>query len=230
MRLLLVSRVVCLPVPLLLVLGCGAREKAPVSTQKKIVEIGELPKLGDPIGPLDEGRVEVSPPEDWATLSRKTGWVIRFKESEKLSYPNLRVTAEDYENIFNVRKDNVDEFAKQIAGALREDESVTKLAEAVTPMEIGGLVGVTYGRRAKDSKDRKVEQRFIETVVAGRKYKIELQARRGTLERYRPHLHAVAGGIKFLKADTAEPPEDASGKEKSEKEKAIEDEIEAELQ
>ena len=174
--------------------GCGRPEQAPVVKQaEKPVELGKLPNLGDSIGPLDNGRIMAAPPENWTVPSRKTGFVVRFVESDRLMYPKIHVTATDYENTINV-----DEFARQVADALQEDEKVTKLTEPVTPVEIGRLVGVTHARRAKDPKGRVVERAFIETVVAGRKYTVELQARRGTLRTYRPHLHAVAGGIEFL--------------------------------
>ena len=198
---------VCLIVPLALALGCGRSQKAPVSDESETFEVVDLAELDEPMPPLDADRIEVSPPKGWHTPSRSSEWIVRFTVSRKLSYPSIIITAEDFEKIFNVSKDNVDEFAQQIALGLEQDPKVAKLADPVTPVEIGTLVGVTHRRRAKIKKSI-IERQFVETVVAGRKYTLELRARKGTLDEYRPHLLAVANGIKFLKAETAKPPEE----------------------
>ena len=213
------ARVPCRVVLLVLAVGCGGpKPKAPVSNEApKNVEIGELPKLGTPIGPLDDGRIEAAPPVGWFTPLRDSRWVIRFQASEAATYPTILITAEDYKNIFNVSEENVDEFAEQISVALEADGVATRLSEDVRPVRIGTFHGITYGRRAK-VKNRIVQRLFLETVVTGRKVSLELRARKGTLGKYRPHLHAVAEGIKFLKAETSEPPK----QEPPEKEKDLE--------
>ncbi len=206
MRLPFIFPAVCSVVSLALTCGCDRSQQAPDSPSPGPIEIGELPELGMPRGPLDDDRIEMAPPENWIVPSRKTGWVIRFKESDTHSYPRIYVTAESYEDLIDVSASNVDEFARQISVALAEDPRVSKLTEPVTPVEIGELAGVTHGRRAKDPKKNVVVERvFIETVLAGRKYTLELQALRGTLRKYRAYLHAVAAGIRPWKAETSEP-------------------------
>lgn len=219
MRRRLICRVVCLVVPMTLLPGCGRPEKAPASKQNETVKVEQLPKLGDLIGPLDDERVKIGPPEGWIVMSRKTGWVIRFKESQRLEYPNICVTATDYENILEVSQQNVDEFARQVAAALKQDPNVSKLTEPVTPVEIGHLVGVTHARRA-NPKNRVVERVFIETVFDGRRYTIELRVLKGTLQAYRPHLQAVAGGIEFLRPHPPPPQKQGPAKEEPQTESA----------
>ena len=202
--------------------GCSKPRKAPVSTRSTSVEIGELPALGAPMGPLDDGRIRVAPPEDWSIPPRSSQWIVRFKESDNLKYPSILITAEDYENVFNVTRANVGEFARQISDALTEDNTTARLSENIEPVEIGDLMYIAYQRRAKVTSAGKsvvLDRLFLETVAAGRKYTIELRTRTGTIDKYRPYVHAVAGGIEFLAAnpeppDADKPPEPA--KEESE--------------
>lgn len=188
-----------------------APPKAPVSKELRIVDARQLPGLDDPIGPLDDGRIKTSLPEGWYVMSRSRQWIIRLKMSRTMSYPRIGVTAEDYENIFNVSGDNVDEFAEQIATALGHSGEAAKLAGPVAPIKIGSFVGITYQRRAKVGKNF-VDRLLVETVVTGRKYTIELWALRGTLKQYRSYLMATAAGIEFLESDKPEKPQPQPGK------------------
>ena len=54
---------------------------------------------------------------------------------------------------------------------------------------------------------------LLETVVAGRKYYVELRTEEGSLERDEPYLLALAGGIKFLQAESHEEPKEPAGEE-----------------
>ena len=180
-----------------------APPKAPHSKPIRIVDTRQLPRLDDPIRPLDDGRFKISPPEGWYVLWRSRKWMVQFKMSRAVSYPRIGVTAEDYENIFNVSQDNAGEFAEQIATALQQSGEAARLVEAVAPIKIGPFVGVTYQRRAKVGKNF-VDRLFVETVVAGRKYSIELWALRGTLKKFRPYLMATAAGIDFPESEQPE--------------------------
>ena len=173
---------------------------APVSKQLQIVNVDQLPGLDDSIGPLDDGHIKISPPKGWYPLSRSRKWIVHLKMSRVMNYPRIGVTAEDYENVFNVSEANAGEFAEQIATTLGRSGQAAKLAGPVGPIKIGRFVGITYQRRAKVGKNY-VDRLFVETVVAGRKYAIELWALRGTLKRYRPYLMATAAGIEFLEPE-----------------------------
>ncbi|MBN2472985.1 MAG: hypothetical protein JXB62_00155 [Pirellulales bacterium] len=210
MSLLHAYRVCCpLVLPALVLLtvvvgGCDRPEKAPVLEESRTVAAETLPELGGLIGPLDEGRIEVAPPAGWHVPPRNRQWLIRFTALQNLSYPSILLTAEDYETVFNVTDTNVDEFARQISAALSKDTSTARLSQGIEPIKIGSLVGITYRRRAQatyKSKKIELERLFIETVVSGRKYTLELRTRTGTLDKYRSSLEAVAGGMKFLHAE-----------------------------
>ncbi len=224
---LLAQSLLTLLVSLTIVLsGCGGSPKAPVSKESKTLRVGDLPELGEPMDPLDDGRIVVAPPAGWHIPSRDSKWIVRFKSSPKLRYPTIMLTAEDYEDVFNVSKDNVDEFAEQVSALLEQDGKTARLADEITPVEVKRFVGITYRRRARVKK-KIIERVFAETVVAGRKYTLELRALKGTDERFRPYLFAVAGGIQFLQAEA--PPTQPPPKKPKPKKPAEDSEYEEEL-
>ncbi len=205
MKVLQVSGVVCVSVTVGLVLGCGRSEGTPRAPRPTTTKVDELLELDDPIGPLDQQRIEVAPPKGWHVPSKSSRWIVRFTPTAQMRYPSIIVKAEDYEGIANVSRANVEEFARQIAGTFERDKSAAKQAMTVAPIEIDRFVGVSYRRRGKARygyKEIIVERHLLDTVVAGRKYTIELQAREGDLDTYRRHLFTVAAGIKFLGSDS----------------------------
>jgi hypothetical protein len=205
MKLRHVSGMVCSVVATCLLLaGCDGSQQAPLSPELTTVKVGELPELDDPIGPLDQQRIDVAPPKGWYVPSRSSRWIIRFAASEQARYPSIIVRAEDYPGILDVTKENVGAFAEEVAAAFEKDDSAAKQSMTIAPIEIGRFVGVTYRRRGRAPygvKEIIVDRLLLETVVAGRKYTLELQTRDGDLERYRGYLFAVAAGIKFLKGE-----------------------------
>jgi hypothetical protein len=209
------SRMVCLVVPLAFAAGCGNSPQAPVAEQPTtVVNVQRLPGLDDPMAPLDEGRIQVARPKGWHTPSRSSKWIVRFTPSSQFSYPSIIVTAEDYEPVFHVTKQDVDRFAEQIAAALKQDPKTARLTQPVRPVEVGPFVGISYQKRGKATYEYKkivLERLFLETVVAGRKYGFELRTRTGTVEKFRPYLLAVAAGARFLQAETAQSPEKEPG-------------------
>jgi hypothetical protein len=211
-----VGRVICVAIPLGAVLGCDAGS-GPASTPKRSapVDAAELPALGDYLPPLDNDRIEVAPPEGWYVPPRSSAYVLRVQKDMKSNYPSIIITAEDYDaaDIVDVSGDNVRRFGDRVAAALKKERS------AVRTVEVGGFVGVGYGKRGKVSTPVTtiLELACLETVVAGRKYRIELRSEEGSLEEDEPYLLALAGGIRFLQAeshDESKEPADAQTKGK----------------
>ncbi|MHC4176417.1 MAG: hypothetical protein ACYSWU_02860 [Planctomycetota bacterium] len=206
--------------------GCDRSPRVPRAQRSTTATLDELPELADPIGPLDGQRIEVAPPKGWHVPSQSHRWIVRFTASEQLQYPTILVTAGDYEGLSDVSKANVEEFARQIAGAFEREKSSAKQAMTVTPIEIGRFVGVSYRRRGKapyGMKEIVVERLLLDTVVAGRKYTIELRTRDGDLDRFQPYLFAVAAGIKFLQPESggeSQQPDAGSNSEPSEEDAA----------
>jgi hypothetical protein len=168
-----------------------------------------LPKLADPLPLLDEGRVEVSPPKGWEVPSRSSKYLALFQQDRGSKYPAIILTGEDYD-FPDVTAENAGELAAKLAAELS--------VASVEPTSVGSFVGVTYRKRSRerDSLSKIVDRLFLETVVAGRKYRLELRTREDSGKEAEPHLEAVARGVKFLAARSeassaaAEAPSDES--------------------
>ena len=177
-----------------ILLGCADSEPPPPVEEPRPaqVDLGGVPELGDYISGLDNGRLDVAPPEGWTLGSRSKGYVVRFLRSGQGQYPMILVTGKDYQGPREISADNVDDFAQRV----KEEESVSGPVE---PIVVGRFVGVTYRKRGKEprSVNRILERLLIVTVVAGRKYGVELRAREGRLDEAKQSLFAVADGIRF---------------------------------
>lgn len=181
--------------------GCGGASpsSAAKSTGPLTIDPAELPKLGDYLAPVDDGRIQVAPPAGWAIPPRSNRFVARFQPNLDAEYPIVLITAKDCEEIFNVSSENLG----KLASLVRREESV----QQTRPIRIGKFQGVTYRKRGreKESINRIVERLIIDTVVAGRRYSVELRSRPESLRDNQPYLFAVANGIKFLKLEGAPP-------------------------
>lgn len=191
---------------LVLLAGCGApSDQGSGGTRAGATSAGaakerDPPKLGDYLPPLDKGRIELAPPEGWYVPPASSKYVVRVQKSRAAMYPSVIVTAEDYqgEGIFNVSSENVSKFAEQMAAALKKNKS------AVKRFERGKFVGAAHAKRGKvrTPVTKIIEILCLETVVAGRKYRIELRSEDGSLQRDQPYLFAVVDGIRFRAAGT----------------------------
>ncbi|WP_347243601.1 hypothetical protein [Thermogutta sp.] len=176
--------------------GCGKSGSSSDGKAPSIarLDIGELPVLGDPLPPLDEGRLEISPPRDWVVSPRSSRYIVRFQAAEGNPYPTVIVTAEDCQQFKNVDAGNVDAFAKFVASELASAGAKT----TVKTGQIGQLVGVMYTRRArvKDALGGIVDRVFFDTVVAGRRYQFELRSPPETVGLAEPYFLAIVRGAK----------------------------------
>ena len=181
-------------------LGCADTDPPPPTeelrparkpTQAKI-DVAQLPKLGNYMSGLDNDRLEVAPPEGWILGLRSKGYLVRFLPSDQQQYPMILVTGEDYQGPADVSPQNVDQFARRI----KTEDSV---GGRVEPIEIGRFVGVTYRKRGKEPRtvNKILERLLVVTVVAGRKYGVELRAREGRIDESKQSLFAVVNGIRF---------------------------------
>jgi len=183
--------------------GCG--KGPPASSPRKrpaAASVQELPALADYLPPLDGERIEFAPPSGWDVPPASSSYIVRAQKSPRETYPTIIVTADDFEGIADVSKENVKEFAGQVAAAAGKDKA------ALTPMSFGESVWVAYRKRAKVRKPvtRILDVLYLETVVGGRKYRLELRCEEGTLEKSQPYAFAVARGIKFRARSAREKP------------------------
>jgi len=180
----------------------------------RTVPLEKLPDLGEPFPqPLDEGRVTIAPPEGWEISPRDSNWMIRFQKDMQDAYPTIIVYAEpDSTGMNTITAQNAEEFAQRVAAELSRGATAQKTV--LEPMTVGSFVGVNYERRGKAKHGFKtivVERAIMETIVGGRRYKIDLRTRDGDLHQYRPHVLAVAGGMKFHSPGSAVPPSEPAG-------------------
>jgi hypothetical protein len=190
--------------------GCGAsnqptlvRDPVPVQTGASkeaagAIDPAKLPKLADPLPPLDGGRVEVAAPEEWKAASRDPRWLARFILAIGSQYPSILVTAEEAGQPTELNGDTVDGFAGQVRDELAKRDS--KSLPEVRPLVVDGFVGVYYEDSPR-TRSAQLDRMTIATLAGGRKYTVELQALSGTLEKYRDAALAVALGMKFLKPE-----------------------------
>jgi len=195
------GRAIGLLAGLTLLFGCGgpAREAGPGGSAVRRIAVSKLPGLGEPLPQrLDGGRVTISPPAGWQISPRDSSFLIRFQEDPHQSYPTIVVKADDASGpIQNVTRDTVHDFARQVAAEFQKGRSQKTVIE---PVEVGSFVGIDYERRARARHRHKeiiVERLILETVVDGRRYSIDLRTRDQDLANYRPHVFAVAAGMKF---------------------------------
>lgn len=206
MRPVLLARVVWLVVLPVVAGGCGAgSDSGSTGKQSGAATIDKLPAqklppLGDYLPPLDKNRLELAPPEGWHIPPASSRYVVRVQRSDRETYPSVIVTAEDYQGqgITNVSEENVTQFAAQVG------EAVGKSGSAVQPRRIGDFVGVAYAKRVKIRQPvtRILDVLYLESVVAGRKYRFELRSEEGSLDEDRPYLYAVINGARFIEADS----------------------------
>jgi hypothetical protein len=185
-----------------------------------------LPKLGEPLPPLDDGRVLVAPPAKWIRLPNSAKYLCRFQKTDQEPYPRIIVTVENFEPVFNASAQNLGDYLKHVKADLDEEarrkqaegkgDGKPKLLEPVDTFVVDGrFYGVRYARRARTSEGDIFEQYYVETVKGGRRYVLELRDLDTTAARLKPFLYAVAVGLKFPKdaeaaAKAAKPDEETA--------------------
>jgi len=193
--------------------GCGQSgpSSSPDSPASKLVTISRADLSQVELGPyfpsedpqipgLDENRLKVAGPKGWQVAPRTGKVLVWFKKSPQYDYPQILVTAEDFEQIMNVTGATASKFAQVLTGTFRQKN----LDVEVRPIRVGDRYGAVYrrlGRAKRDFTEIDLESLIIETVVDGRKYIFELRTYPGHVEKYLHDLYAVFLMAKFLKGD-----------------------------
>lgn len=203
-----------MPALLVLLVGCGGLlgcgggelrgERGGLNRQTQAT----LPKLGEYMVPLDDGRIQVAPPAGWEIGPRKADYVIWFRKSRDSAYPCILVSAEDFEGPSGVREANVAQFAGEVREHL---EDAGKTAKGLSPLVVDAFAGVTYrsvGKTKQKFNTILLDRVFVSTAVSGRLYTFELRTPRDLLSATESAVVAVAAGAKFPKSkgETASDP------------------------
>lgn len=166
------------------------------------LDASELP-IGDYLPPLDEGRVELADPSNWQRFPRSKKYLARFYRGMSSSLPWLIVTADDspYEGITEVGEDNYQQLLEAVAADVSQRPS---LIESPLPMKIGDNYCVRFVLKASLNKHA-AEQQILVTVLGGRRYTIDLQIAKGTMEDYKRAGYAVAASLRPASTSLPQP-------------------------
>lgn len=178
----------------------------------KTYSAAELPAVGEPLPPLDQGRVEFAPPQGWQVLSRQSQFLARFSPQGK-SKPEIRISAMSAPDDTNVTRENAAAFASQMQ-ARSEAVSGRRILEPCRPVVLGDQVWSRHVRHVSMNRQPTVLQ-SLETARDGRLYAIDLyvpcagetdQDIAKAIMAHRDEAYAVAANWKFLKE--SRPPAD----------------------
>ncbi|MDP6442280.1 MAG: hypothetical protein QGG36_25120 [Pirellulaceae bacterium] len=184
---------------------------APVETVRVSVSDEDV---GGAMPPLDDGRIQLAPPDGWRARPRKTGFVVRFYFNANLTVPRIHVTAEDAAFAEpEVTEENLHGFVTHVAERLEGEGA--PLVEPVIPMVVGETPCARYVKKlrirltsAEGEQSLTVERQILETVIASRRYTIDLQTPLGKIPEFRQAGYAVAASLA-----SAEPSGDSGGAE-----------------
>ena len=153
-------------------------------------------KIGDYMPPLEGGRLEIAPPEDWDWDRPGGDYIVGFvpRGSELNSLPRILVSAEDspYPEVRRVSRDNLQEFVTTVSDSIADK----KFAKPVRPLILGENAFACYGTFVRKN-NAVVSQQVLETVVAGRRYAVRLEVYERQFDKYRDAAYAVAMSMKF---------------------------------
>jgi hypothetical protein len=178
----------------------------------------DLPQVADPLPTfLDDGRFEVSPPQDWHVLSRERKYEARFtKHPDPNRLPRITISAlPAVGGIDDVSEDNLAEFVEQMQ--LRADSVKSRrMLEPCRPVILGDIPWSRHVRYISASGPAAVQA--LETARGGRLYVIELivQAKEDSDEAFaaailteRDTAYAVAANWRFVGEASTAPAEGA---------------------
>ena len=203
--------------------GCGSGNSAvgtnsprpPAATTKvearspsgyKMRRVEELPPVGDPLPPLDDGRVEIAGPAGWRPLPRNSSqYLTGFSKGQPSQLPRIVVLAEDAPaGSADTTEANAHELAATLDAEQRADE-MKAVQEHCLPIVLGDRTFVRHVRLARMSGEPLVIQ-SLQTVAGGRLYSVELicavDAADGreyvqSLKKHRDLGYAVAANMRF---------------------------------
>jgi hypothetical protein len=202
--------------------GCNGAPATPEAAAPVEEEAGikrraaeDLPAVGEYLPALDDGRVEIAPPERWTDRPRTSKFLAAFTPDKASEYPLIRVTADSspLPVLGDLSEENADEYATVFDDELKNKAA---LPEPARPIYLGDTLYLRQVRLVQLNKKRLVLQ-LLATVQKGRMYKVELfcevdpadPADYATpLTKARDYAYAVAAHLAVVEpaAATSDPP------------------------
>jgi len=170
-----------------------------------------LPAIGEYLPPLDDGRIEVAPPEGWNVLSRKDKYLANFTKGKANEFPRISVTvAEAPPGADDYSEDNAFESAAATNKRHRA-EAKKSIVEPAKPLVLGEHVWLRHVRNPRFSGEP-IAIQSLQTIYGGRQYTVELIVDVKSPEEYAADLqkvrdlgYTVAAHVKFLKPGSNAP-------------------------
>jgi hypothetical protein len=171
------------------------------------VAADQIAPLGDPLPPLDGGRLRLSIPRDWTLPPRDKEFLVRMQAQLNDPYPSILLTGDDSIGMDELTARNVRDLADRTQVALDEELTAqgARLTGAVEPLRIGDRYWIEYGRTAR-SGQKLLERLFLVTVAGGRKYTLELRTYVGSQLKHRGALLAVASSLTLAESGASAAP------------------------
>jgi hypothetical protein len=220
--------------------GCNGAPATPEAATPVEEEAGikrraaeDLPAVGEYLPALDDGRVEIAPPERWTDRPRTSKFLAAFTPDKASEYPLIRVTADSspLPVLGDLSEENADEYATVFDDELKNKAA---LPEPARPIYLGDTLYLRQVRLVQLNKKRLVLQ-LLATVQKGRMYKVELfcevnpadPADYATpLTKARDYAYAVAAHLVVIEpaaATSDPPPADKPADEKPAEEKTADE-------
>lgn len=132
-----------------------------------------LPAVGAYLPPMDDGRVEVAPPEKWTPLARDNRYLVRFYKSKQTEPPRIEVSVTDTPNpdLTDATEENAAELVKQLKQY--HQRLGRKFQEPPRPILLGDHLFVRNVRMARAGGELRTIV-CLQTVHGGRLYTVEL--------------------------------------------------------
>jgi hypothetical protein len=214
----------CILCSAILLTGCGtgtdvaSAPPAPVEEGIKRRLAEDLPAVGEPLPPLDDGRVELAGPEGWIQLPVTSKQLAAFAPDKARAYPRIQVTADDspLPVLGDLTEENADQFVTVWDEPYRKKRR--SLPEAARPIILGGTPYIRQVRLVSINKKQLVLQ-WLATVQNGRMYTVELfcQVDPASPEDYarplteaRDYAYAVAARLAPISGTSETPPTPAT--------------------
>jgi hypothetical protein len=133
----------------------------------------DLPAVGEYLPALDDGRVEIAPPEGWIDRPRTSKFLAAFTKDKASEYPRIQVTADDspLPVLGDLSEENVDQFVTVFDEKFKK--KAASLPEPARPIYLGDTLYLRQVRLVAIKEHRLVLQ-SLTTVQGGRMYKVEL--------------------------------------------------------
>lgn len=205
-------------------LGCNRTPATPEAAAPVEEEAGikrraaeDLPAVGAYLPALDDGRVEIAPPEGWLDMPRNSKFLAAFTKDKASEYPRIQVAADDspVPVLGDLSEENVDEYATVFDDQPKNKASIQ---EPARPIYLGDKLYLRQVRLVQ-IKDKRLVLQSLATIEKGRMYKVELfcevdpadPADYATpLTAARDYAYAVAAHLAVVEPAKSEPERPAS--------------------